>query len=174
MFRVVLVVWFAFSSAAFAKPPIVCQGEAKSAWVKERRELIASHPLFQYAQAKFGPFVTCLGKVTSEFDGAEFGELRFKFKRGATLTLGTMSPEASEVGLEVPRGFADEREAIAKLREAVTRTGLNIDWAKQPETSASGNEKTQSYWDLEPGLNAKARLTYRDGRLVRIGYGMAP
>ena len=98
--------------------------------------------------------------------------MKFYFKKLAIISSETSPPESSVLKIEALNGFKNESKAIEKLKEAVKKSGLKMNWDK-PDVTHSGSEQTKTYWDLEEGTNGRLFLTYKDSKLVSIGYGMA-
>lgn len=74
--------------------------------------------------------------------------------------------------LMVSKGFPNEREALAVLKQYVKTVGMEIDWAK-PEEERKAGLRTVSYDSVEPGYNAFAVMIDKKGKLVEIRYSMA-
>jgi hypothetical protein len=129
---------------------------------------IKKHDLYIYAEQKLGKSTGCQTQSQTS-DGQTFGTTTVNFKNGK-LTAETMPPETSVITLEAD--FKDEKEALAKLKEATKNAGLKINWEK-PETEKNGTSETKTFWDPSEGLNGRGFLTYKNKKLVSIGLGMA-
>lgn len=150
------------------------QGVESDPWLTAWKAILEEGKLYLYAVKLFGAPVGCEGAVTTTFDDAKYGIMRFAFPEGAELLAETFPPEASRLTLKVPQGFPDEKEALAVLERYVCDIGLKIDWSKpEEETTGNGSTRTVRYFDPDPGLNAAAVVVYKDGTLIGMGYQMA-
>lgn len=159
------------TTVGFAKT--VCTGETTDGWVKERRANIENSVLFKYGVTQFGEFTSCMAEIAQESDGNHFGTIAFNFKNSVKLTVENMPPETSIVKIESEKGFPNESEAIAKLKEVTAKAGLKIDWSKPPEIVKSKDIQIKKYWDPSPGINGQGFFNYNGKMLVGIGYSMA-
>jgi hypothetical protein len=142
-------------------------------WVTSLRDRVLSYDeLVGFAVEAYGAPLTCEGAVSTEFDGMEFGSLRLTFSEGATFQVETMPPETSVARLSAPSGFADEVRARQVLQAYAERIGLELDWTA-PEITVLGDERVETYWDPDPGLNASASHVYSGDSLVALRFSMA-
>ena len=154
--------------------PGPCEGPDADAWVVEAGERARSYDgLLRFSIEEFGPPVECDGKVTDEFDGGEFGMVLFRFSAGTTFEIETMPPSVGIVTLRHPVGFDDPAKVLEAVRRYATGLGLSIDW-EDPERSSEGQERTERYWDPDPGLNASVSLTWSAGSLLAVRVSLAP
>jgi hypothetical protein len=150
-----------------------CEGPDADPWVAGLRERsMSSDMLASYAAKLYGPPVSCEGAVTSEFDGSQFGMVRLDFSKGVTFTAETMPPETSIVTLRSPSGFEDEASARQALGAYCASVGLRIDWTAPTETK-EGDERVQSFWDPDPGVNGSASFIFSGDTLVALRFSMA-
>lgn len=155
-----------------ARPP--CEGPEADPWVTElRNRVLSGDRLAAYAVERYGPPRRCEGAVTAEFDGAKFGSVRLDFADGVTFTVETQPPEASIVVLRAISGLG-AAAAVRRVLEAYSAgLGLRIDWTV-PAESRDGDERVQSFWDPEPGVNGSASLIFLGDTLVAVRVSMAP
>ena len=150
-----------------------CDGPDADPWVTSLRDRVLSYDeLVGFAVEAYGAPLTCEGAVSTEFDGMEFGSLRLTFSEGATFQVETMPPETSVARLSAPSGFADEVRARQVLQAYAERIGLELDWTA-PEITVLGDERVETYWDPDPGLNASASHVYSGDSLVALRFSMA-
>ena len=150
-----------------------CDLSADSDWVRDTYERTTSFDtLAVYAIERFGPPTSCDGSVTQIFDGSHFGRLTLNFPKDVAFRLETFPPESSVATLISPSGFADDEEIRGLLKTYAETIGLEIDW-RTPDVAATGNERTETYWDPDDGINASARLTFLDDRLVSVAVSLA-
>lgn len=155
-------------------PGTPCDDPSVEPWVAQAVERVRAYDdLLAFAVARFGEPTECEGAVTSEFDGAQFGIVRFDFAQGQAFELETMPPAVSIVTLEAFSGFDDPEGVVEAVRLYATGRGLSIDWDESEQGSIEDGE-TEQFWDPDPGLNASVTLTRRDGRLVAVRVSMAP
>ncbi len=159
-----------FLSVTHAK--VTCEGEDKSSWIRERRTSQEDDVLFKYGESLFGKLARCDGKITQEFDGQQFGTITFYFGSAGKLSIETQPPESSREILESLAGFSNEAAAIEKLKSHTAKVGLKIDWSKKPEIKKSAGIETHRFWDPDAGLNGQGILTYKNKKLIGIGYSM--
>lgn len=153
------------------RPP--CEAPEAGTWVTEQRDRLLAHDgLVRFAIDRYGPPVLCEGETTSQFDGNVFGTLRLEFEGGVTFRLETMPPEASAVTLEATSGFQDETALRGALERYAADVGVEIDWA-QPTPVDSGQQRQETYWDPDDGLNASAKLLFADDVLVSVRFSLA-
>lgn len=150
-----------------------CEGPDADPWVSDFRTRVESYDrLYRFAVERFGAPTSCEGQITMEFDGANFGSLRFGFAGGMSYSVESMPPETSIAFLRAPGGFVDV-DAVRSLLEAHTAAiGLAIDWSA-PEIGEEDGEVVHTFWDPEPGLNASASLIFIGDALVGIRVSMA-
>ncbi|NNF14882.1 MAG: hypothetical protein HKN72_16765 [Gemmatimonadetes bacterium] len=129
--------------------------------------------LYGFAVASLGEPTECEGMVTTEFDGAAFGVVRYGFASGVTFELETMPPSVSIVILRAPNGFEDAAAVVRAVREYASGRGLSIDWTA-PERTSDETGVTEQFWDPDPGLNGSVSLTRAEGVLVTVRVSMAP
>jgi hypothetical protein len=133
---------------------------------------MSSNPLVDFAVELFGPPLTCEGSVTTEFDGVKFGALRLGFADSVAFQIETMPPETSIVTLRTFSGF-DGNDSARHLLEAYSADiGLDIDWTT-PTSTVEGEERVQTFWDPDTGLNASASLFFKGDTLVALRLSMA-
>lgn len=160
----------AYVPGAAAQP---CDGAEAAPWVTRTRHYVVSYDqLARIAVKRYGPPLSCEGKVTSEFDGEQFGVVRFRFKGGATFSMETQPPETSIASLSDSTGLSDEMALRDTLRSYTDQIGLDIDWSK-PIISTEGIERTETSWDPDDGMNASARLVFRRDTLVSVRVSLA-
>lgn len=165
---------FVFLMASVGLAKVVCDDEKQNDWVKMQRIAIEKDELFKFGKGQFGPLVSCNGKVNhTEINGQKFGIMTFVFKKSAKMTVETMPPESLVVKLEVNAKFPNADVAMNRLKSAVKKTGLKIDYKKSPEIQKSNDIETKTFWDTDTGNNGRAFLVYKAKKLVGIGYGMA-
>lgn len=159
--------------AEATSPSQTCEGVSVDPWVTGLHERVIAHDgLAQYAIDRFGAPVTCGGKITSVFDGVEFGTLDLGFANGAKLRVETLPPESSRVTLSVPSGFPDEQEAQQLIRTYVARVGVLIDWSR-PIITRDGATTTERYESVDSGINAAVETTVVNGLLTKLQFSMA-
>jgi len=150
-----------------------CESPDADPWVAGLRDgAMSSDMLANYAAKLYGPSVSCEGAVTSEFDGSKFGMVRLGFSKGVTFTAETMPPETSIVTLRSPAGFEDQASARKALGAYCASVGLHIDWTAPTETK-EGDERVQSFWDPDPGVNGSASFIFSGDTLVALRFSMA-
>ena len=150
-----------------------CEGPDADPWVTGLRDRVMSlNQLVGYAVERYGPPLTCAGTVTSEFDGSKFGAVRLGFAEGVTFEVETMAPETSIVTLRASLGFDDEASARQILETYSSDFGLRIDWTA-PTVTQQGDERVQSYWDPEAGLNGSASFLFLENTLVALRFSTA-
>jgi hypothetical protein len=150
-----------------------CDAPDTDPWVPEMRErVLRFDDLAVFATESFGEPMSCVGAVTAEFDGMNFGFLHLKFSQGSTFDIETLPPESSAATLRSPSGFADEEAARRVLASYAEGIGVEIDWTAVTVT-AKASERIETYWDPDTGLNASASLIYEDSALVGMRFSMA-
>ena len=168
-----VIALLATTAAAPTPPSRTCEKDSLEPWVAGLHERVMAHDgLAKYAIGRFGSPVSCGGKVTSVFDGMEFGTLDLGFSNGATLQVETQPPEASRVTLSVPSGFPDEEEALQLMRTYVAHVGVEIDWSR-PGVTQEGDTRTKRFESPESGTNASVETVFVDGSLIRLRFSMA-
>jgi hypothetical protein len=156
-----------------AAPQIPCDGPDADPWVADFRDRVVSYNgLAAFAAEAYGEPVSCVGGVTTEFDGVRYGTLTLTYPGGVTLEVETQPIETSVVSLRSSDGFADPSLVEGALRAYADRTGVSIDWGRS-ETSAEGEASVDIFRDPEPGFNASASIVTLDGRLVAVRFSMA-
>ncbi len=154
-------------------PRAPCEGPDADPWVTGLRDRVISlNPLVDYTVDLYGLPLTCEGTVTSEFDGSKFGAVRLGFAEGVTFEVETMPPETSVVTLRDPLGFDDEASARQILGAYSSDFGLQIDWTA-PTVTAEGDERVQSFWDPDAGLNGSASFFFLEDTLVALRFSVA-
>jgi hypothetical protein len=152
---------------------VPCEGPDAVPWVTDFRDRLLDYDeLTRFAVGRYGAPVACEGTLTDEFDGAVFGTLLLTFSEGVTLEAQTLPPESSITTLRAAAGFGEGAEVREALRAHAAGIGLQIDWTT-PEVTMEGDERVESYWDRDPGLNASASLVSRNGELVAVRLSMA-
>ena len=150
-----------------------CDDPDADQWVHDVYGWTTSYDqLSMYAIEEYGQPTGCIGKVTSEFDGVEFGLVRMEFKGGAVFEIETQPPETSIATLTDSSGFRDEAAVRALLEKYAADIGVNIDWTTA-SVEEEEKERTVRFWDPVEGLNASATLVYREKRLVAARFSMA-
>jgi triacylglycerol lipase len=150
-----------------------CDGPDADPWVRELRDRILHFDeLAGFAVESYGAPLTCEGAAATEFDGMKFGSLRLGFSERATFRVESMPPETSAVTLRAPSGFDDEAAARQVLKAYAADVGVEIDWTA-PEVTIQGDERVETFWDPDPGLNGSASLVYAGGSLVALRFSMA-
>jgi hypothetical protein len=129
--------------------------------------------LFRFAQGAFGVPVACEGRVTGEFDGQPFGEVRFHFRDEVTLEIETMPPLVRIVTLTHPTGFPGTDAVLEAARTYAEVSGFVLDWGA-PASVAEGEFRRDEYRDPEPGLNASVTLVWSADRLRSVRIASAP
>ena len=168
-----MLVLSAASPIASVVPSRQCEGPDVDPWVSDFRMRVESYDeLYAFAVERFGTPTSCEGEITTEFDGAPFGSLRFGFAGGVSYAVETMPIETSIAVLRAPAGFEDPEAVRGTLEAHAARIGLAIDWTS-PEVTAEGDELVRTYGDPDPGLNASASLIYAGETLVGIRLSMA-
>lgn len=148
--------------------------DATETWVSDAAARVRDYDgLYRFAVAQFGVPTACDGRVTTEFDGASFGVVRYSFASGVTFELETMPPSVSLVTLRTATGFDDDAAVMEAVRAYASGRGLSIDWTT-PERTSDEAGSTEQFWDPDPGLNASVSLTRADGVLVAVRVSMAP
>jgi hypothetical protein len=155
-----------------ATPGLRCDGAARSPRLAGWRRRAEGDGLYRYAVRLLGPPTGCAGKL-EEAEGPGSGALDFSFAGGGALRIETAPPETSRVTLRVAGGFPDEPGARSELERYAKEIGVEIDWSRPAESSERGGERTETFWDREPGRNAGADLIYRGAKLVGIGLHLA-
>jgi len=89
-----------------------------------------------------------------------------------TYTAESMPPETSAITLSALNGFPDEAKAIRQIKTATTQDGLHVDWSK-PNIEKSSDTEIKTFWDPAEGTNGRGFLSYRKGKLISVGFGMA-
>ncbi len=151
---------------------VPCTGEKNRAWVQARQDAILEEVLFRFALSQAGLPAACEAKITATTEEGQFGSVVYHFQDGTTYSAESLPPETSVISLTTKNGFKNETEAVRQLKEATTKSGLHLDWAK-PNTKKSGETETQTFWDPDEGTNGRGFLSYKNGTLVSIGFGMA-
>ncbi|MGA7307046.1 MAG: hypothetical protein WBW88_19415 [Rhodothermales bacterium] len=150
-----------------------CDDADVGQWVKNIYGWTTSHDeLARYAIEMYGPPRACLGEVTSEFDGNEFGRVWMRFSGGAVFEIETQPPEASIATLSDSSGFDDEATVRDVLKAYTNEIGLEIDWSDTTST-VDGKERMETYRDPDDGVNASARLVFRRNTLVSVRVSLA-
>ena len=157
--------------SAAGRPP--CDGPDTDPWVKELRDrVLGFDELVAFAVAAYGAPLHCEGEVNAEFDDMRFGSVRLDFSEGASFEVEIMPPETSTATLSAPSGFADQVLARQVLQVYTERIGVEIDWTA-PEITARGDERVETFWDPDPGLNASASHVYVGDSLIALRFTMA-
>ena len=150
-----------------------CDGPGADPWVTELRDRVLSFDaLVAFAVQAYGAPLHCEGAVSAEFEGMKFGSLQLSFSEGASFHVETLPPEMSVVTLSAPSAFADEVLARQVLQVYAERIGVEIDWTA-PETTVGGDERVETFWDPDSGLNASASHVYSGDSLVALRFSMA-
>lgn len=150
-----------------------CDGPDADPWVTELRNRVLSFDeLVAFAVAAYGAPLDCEGEVRTEFDGMKFGSVRLDFSEGVNFEVETIPPETSAATLSAPSGFADEVLARQVLQVYAERIGVEIDWTA-PRITIQGDERVETFWDPDSGLNASASLVYAAESLVGLRFSMA-
>ena len=150
-----------------------CEGPDADPWVTGLHVRVMSlNQLVDYAVELYGPPLTCDGAVTAEFDGSKFGAVRLGFAEGVTFEVETMPLETSVVTLRAPLGFDDEASARQTLQAYSSDFGLRIDWTT-PTVSEEDDERVQSFWDPNAGLNGSASFFFLEDTLVALRFSVA-
>jgi len=142
--------------------PVPCKGE------KEPKD----QPLFHFAVSRAGAPTACEARRSAATDESHFREVVYRFKDGSNYTVKTSPPETSVVTLTTTHGFSNEAEAMKQLKGATAKVGLQVKWV-QPEIEKAGSMERKTFWDPAEGTNGRGFLTYENGTLVSIGFGMA-
>ena len=172
----VLAVALALASGASVAPrgdPDPCEGPQADAWVAAYRDrLLAQDSLLAFATATFGAWTSCEGD-SFDFEGATYGGVVLTLPREVRFESMTQPPRVVVGRLAAPRGVTDG----ARARDAIARYagshGLVIDWSAA-EVEDDGVRRREQYWDPDPGLNGSVTLVFESGRLVEVGFAMAP
>jgi len=171
--RHVMVALLALAAGSDAPGAQSCEGPGVDPWVDGLRDrVLSTNPMVHYAIELFGPPLTCEGSVTTEFDGVKLGAVRLGFADSVTFRIETMPPETSIVTLRTSSGFDDEDSARKAIEAYSADIGLDIDWAK-PTSTVEGEERVQTFWDPDTGLNASASLFFKEDTLVALRFSMA-
>jgi len=150
-----------------------CDGPDADPWVTELRDrVLGFDELVAFAVAAYGAPLDCEGEVSTKFDGMEFGSVRLDFSEGVSFEVETLPPETSVATLSAPSGFADEVLARQVLQVYAERIGVEIAWTA-PEIIDQGDERVETFWDLDSGLNASASHVYSGDSLVELRFSMA-
>lgn len=80
-----------------------------------------------------------------------------------------LPPESSIHRLIYPKGFPDEKEALAVLKKYAEGTG--IDWLKPAEKHEGAMREVEYTTKNED--NIFARMKYQNGKLVELWFSMA-
>lgn len=152
---------------------IPCTGEKDSEWVQGRQEALQQESLFRFVLSEAGSPTSCKAKLTQNGPDGKFGSITYEFKNGFTYTAESLPPESSVVTLDASNGFTSEPKAVRQLKEAAAKTGLQINWTAKPELGKEGETETKTFWDPDEGRNGRGFLTYKKGKLISIGFGMA-
>ena len=161
---------FGFVPFCTAQP---CDRPDAPAWVTHTHNYVLKYDqLAGYAVQHYGAPASCEGKVTSKFDGTDFGTVRLDFDGGATFEMETQPPEASLATLADHSGLDDEAAVRDVLRTYTDDIGLEIDWSDTTSV-AEGDRRIETYWDPDDGMNASARLVFRRDTLISVRVSMA-
>jgi hypothetical protein len=171
-----VVAALAATAPSFAVPladRVTCEGPDVDPWVTDFRDRTSRfNGLAQFAITAYGEPIDCEGAVTSEFDGGLYGTLVLSFAGGVSLWVETMPIETSIVALRAAEGFGNGPEVEEALRAYAARVGVSIDW-ERAEESVEGQERTQTFSDPDPGLNASASVIRRGSTVVEVRFSMA-
>lgn len=161
------------TSFAAGAPMQRCEDSAAGSWIADLQERMLSLDLLgRDAVQRFGAPTACVGEVTAEFDGIEFGRLRFEFQDDAVLEVETFPPESSRVALTAHGGFPDDTEARRLLRAYVDKVGVGIDWSAA-EIAKEGATTIETWWSADTDLNASAQVVSTDGKITSLRFSMA-
>ena len=150
-----------------------CDDPEADQWVKDVHGWTSSYDaLAMYAVEVYGQPVQCVGQVTSEFDGVDYGLIHLDFAGGAVFEMETQPPETSIATLTDSSGFRDEVAVRDLLEKYAADIGVKIDWTTASVEEVE-KERTVRFWDPEEGLNASATFVYREQRLVTARFSMA-
>ena len=162
------------SQAASADPlsGLECRGKADHDWLQQSRDSVVKESLFRFAIEQAGRPISCEVKDWSITEEGKFGTLVYQFKNGATYSLESSPPETLAYAFSTSNGFAQESKAISSIKKAAAAKGLHVDWT-EPQIEKSGDVETKTFWDPNEAVNGRAFLSWKNGQLISIGYGMA-
>lgn len=168
------IIFIVFLFASFSLcAKVECTGKDKDkAWINERYKNDQTANIFRFGLSQFGELIKCSGQRTYLEEGDDFGDMTYVFKNSAKLTIRSAAPEVTDYSLVSEQGFANEAEAIKKLKDFIASTGLKIDWSKPESYKDKGREQRIFRNAKDEDTNCFAILGYKSKKLVEIGYGM--
>jgi hypothetical protein len=159
-----------------AAPNAQCRNAAKASdpWLEEIAQRLLTHDtLLRQLVKTQGPPVSCSGGPNQEFDGRQFGSIRFAWREGLAFAVQTLPPESSIVELAQPGGFPDPSALVQLVQTYVRDRGMPIDWSK-PQLRPIAGGRVEEFRSDKPGMNAGVAFQYEgDSRLVAVRISLA-
>jgi hypothetical protein len=141
-------------------------------WLAECEDYLKENDAFYlYAVRLFKAPIRRVGEITQKDGEYIFGTRQFFFAGGCELRIESFPPESGVSRLIVPKGFPNEKEALAVLKKDAEHTGAKLNWLKPVEKREGKMREVEYTTDDED--NIFARLKYKNGKLVELWFSMA-